>query len=323
MAVQIQRRCGAADADAAPLAGLQCQRDDGFLVVRSHFQRVAVDHRAVVDQRGRRVVVVHVADASTHRRATVAGRHPLQGEAQVAGRVDRGDRGAGPYHRILGETARDLLARFVLGIERRRPGLPVGGRGGDVCIAGHTGAGGVPGAEIADHAAQCNRIRRALGRAVGGEQIRGIADQLLRGGQRILEFVKAAEVRLRCLQCTEIARQGDIRTQPDMRALQRGAASHQRGGFMLQVGDGDGTGQGECRAIIALALALDVAQRMVGDLRVDHLAVHHHVPAGVDLRATADRGVGRVATADIADRAPQPERRRGTRRAATGPAAGL
>ncbi len=310
MAVQVQRRCGATDADAATLARLQRQRDDGFLVLCRHFQCMAVDHRAVIDQCGGGIVVVHVTDTSPHCGAAVPRRYPLQGQAKITGGVDRGDLGAGPHHRVLVEAARDLLARLVPGIQRGRPWVAIDSRGGDARVAGQAGAGHVLRLEIADHTAQGNRIRRALGRTVRGEQVRGIADELLGVGDGILEFVKAAELRLCRQQGAEVARQADIGTQADVRPLQRSPAVDQRGCLMFEIGNGDRAGQGERRPVVALALALDVAQRVVGDLRVDHLAVHNDVATSVYPGAGSDRGSGSVTATHIADRAAQAKRRR-------------
>ena len=311
-AVQIQRRHGAIDANAAAAAGLQRERDDGFAVLRADGDIArAVDRHSVVDDRLDAIVVVDITDASTHRHAAVTDAYPLEGQPQISGCVDRGDVNGGLYRNAGVEIHRARISGLVDAVECRIPCAALGVGRRQPGPAGDIGTGGIVSGEIAHHAANRDRVRRALGRAIGGEKIRRVTDQRFGGGDGILERLEAAEVGQCRLQLAEIAWQTHIRTQANPPTAQLRTTAHQRAGFVVQQGHVDGCRQAELRAGTIIALRLHVADGVMTDLRIHDFAVDDDIPAsGVQPDTVADRGRRRVVAVGEADRAAQPERRR-------------
>ncbi|MNU84191.1 hypothetical protein D3C71_739040 [compost metagenome] len=210
---------------------------------------------------------------------------------------------------------------MIIAVQCRGP-RRTGGIGGlQRCAAGHVGAGAVLRLEVAHRAADGHFLGRALGSGVGGEQFGRIGDQVLGLAQRILEGIEAVEIRHGAGQRAEVARQAYIRCQANTRRAQLRATAHQRLRVVLQVGDGDRAGKRKRRAISTLALGQHIADGVVADLRIDHLAVDHDVAGTDDLCIGTNRCLGRVLAINEADRATQSERCRLRRRGRRGSAA--
>ena len=322
-AAQVQCRRRAVDAIAATQARLQGQRNH-LLLARGIHRDVAarsVDHHPVIDDGRSGVLVIGVAHAAAHGHTGIAHGRGLEVlQAQVTGRMQGGhvDVGGDAGRRVIAARACPLLvlllAAVVKPIERRSPCIGAAAGRGQLGTTGHVRARSVARLEVADRRAQRKIIGRATCGGVRGEQVRRIGDQVLGSRDRCLERIEATEVR-RCVgQRREVLGQVDVRSQADALATDRRAASNQCPGIVREVGNGHRAGQREGRAIVILALGDDVADRMVGDLRVHHLAVHHHIAGGIDGHAAggvvADAGAGGMLATDEADGTAQAERRR-------------
>ncbi len=178
MTVQVQSGRCTTEVETAPVAALQRQRHHGFLVggIHRNLATTGVDLHPIVDDGSRGVLVVHIANAATHRSTAityVGGFDVLQ--CQVTGRVQRGYIGGGGDIGCCIETARTRALRFGLVFAVVQPvqrGGPRGAAGitrGQPGARGDVGSGTVAGLEVADRTAQCELVSRATGRRVRGE----------------------------------------------------------------------------------------------------------------------------------------------------------